>query len=655
MRKSDLNRVVFFSKDDMAVYYNLSKGEHVLNSEIKDYNDVNDILELHNIKKHIDNKIFLKGWTEQLIETYKIRVIEFSEIVGKFMSNINDSNFNTLYKEVIRSYIGTFWELFSNQKIYRNVSNQCIEKVLSDEPYQIRTILTNKALVDHYSSTLRTFLLSYAESAEIILSVYEVKRESNYKEVYLPKNLTIEDKENIITSYLNSSVANLNYVQLIINARNKKDFKVSDKTRLKAKRRYREEHDKIFKHRSPTSAIKYGVGIGFKKTVDEILDVRVEDNTTHYTYSYDFIEENSDPYSLFQNFRILFDYIDEFSRVNLVNKKNQMGVMERLMGITSESEYVRGIGFNFAEMTSHAQIISYSQVLTELDKPLEEVLKEVLCAILAEKYNFAKNVRFKLPSTDSSYIEKVRILAPEFESLLKQYKLFVEDGEIDFELLQISSTPSSIKDIPSLVKNKYLYFNSNHAEASGCQNLFFSDQTLLAYVDPFKDKNYTNFFEVLSKEDVVFDNYEEHQKPALNYLIERQYIRVDNKNLIQFIKFEEILILKDLYENEVASFHHYPKNFQAVAQEMIDQNILYWGDSLLSVPEQNYFNFFLNKSEYTNGLDLRNSYLHGTQGDPDDEERHRYSYFTYLKLLVLALLKIEDDLELNLKLNKPDL
>jgi hypothetical protein len=65
---------------------------------------------------------------------------------------------------------------------------------------------------------------------------------------------------------------------------------------------------------------------------------------------------------------------------------------------------------------------------------------------------------------------------------------------------------------------------------------------------------------------------------------------------------------------------------------------------LFSKPERDYFNYFLNKSEFTNGLDLRNSYLHGTQAKPDEIQKHEYAYFTYLKLLILTFLKIEDDL-----------
>ena len=77
---------------------------------------------------------------------------------------------------------------------------------------------------------------------------------------------------------------------------------------------------------------------------------------------------------------------------------------------------------------------------------------------------------------------------------------------------------------------------------------------------------------------------------------------------------------------------------------MEKEGLLYFESSLFSKPEQNFFNYYLNKSEFTNSLDLRNKYVHGTQANPEDEGSHKDAYYTYLKLIVLALLKIEDDL-----------
>jgi len=80
---------------------------------------------------------------------------------------------------------------------------------------------------------------------------------------------------------------------------------------------------------------------------------------------------------------------------------------------------------------------------------------------------------------------------------------------------------------------------------------------------------------------------------------------------------------------------------------METENIVFFESSLFSKPEQAYYNYFLNKSEFSNGLDLRNSCLHSTQASQDEIQKHENAYFTYLKLLFLALLKIQDDLEIS--------
>ncbi len=646
MHEHDLNRVVFFSKEDMAGGYHLSKSEHILRNETKSvYEDINDVLEMYNIKKYIDNELYLKNWTQKDIADFKEKVTKYGRIAGKFMSKINDSNVISYYEQVLHGYINSFWELVNNQKIYKQISVEIFSTILTNNPYEIRSILTHRNLVIHYKTVLRDFLLTYSQSAEILLSIYEEKDVFNNKEkMYLPQNLTIKDKENIISHYIDSENSNLNYLRLILNVRNKSDFKISDKTRLKAKRKEKIETDKIFQEKGNASFQKHGVSIRFPENPNKIKDGYIEGLVTNYSYSLNYIKQNNDSHSLFLNFKILFEYLDTQNRINLVSKKNEMEVFERVIGIHSENEYRYGIAFNLSEMTSYVQIVAYSKIINGLGNSLENIFQSVFSSMLQEKYNFANNARLSMPTPTFSYFEKVRLLAPEFESILKQYKLFVENGSIDFELLQISSSPSTIIDIPSLVKNKYIYLNEGNKEIVGCANLFFSDQTLLAYVTPYKEKHYHNFFELLANEDVNFNNYEEHQKPEINHLIDKGLIYIDENNLIQITNIKRVLILKDLYDNEVASFYYYPTGFQEEAKQMATQNIIYFESSLFTKPEQSYFNYFLNKREFTNGLDLRNSYLHGTQANPEELQKHEYAYFTYLKLLVLVLLKVEDDL-----------
>ncbi|WP_372644889.1 hypothetical protein [Ancylomarina sp.] len=642
MHETDLNRVIFHSKEDMARGHQLSKGEHILRNEtLTSYSDINDVLELYNIKKFIDNKVYLRDWMQEDVAEFKQKATEYGKVIGQFMSNVNDTNVVGFYEKTLRGYVSSFWELVSNQSVFKRMSRSIFSSIVSNEPHLIHEILFHKALVNYYNIEIKNFLLTYSQSAEILLSIYEIQDDLPKSQKFIPKSLSIENKENIISSYLDSNDANLNYIGIIQNVRNRKDFKISDEIRLKAKRLHKSETEKFF---SENAGMKYGVSISFPKNISKIKDGFTDDNfITHYSYSLDFIMQNNNPYLLFQNFKHLFEYLDMQNRINLVSKKSQIGVFESVMGVHSQNEYRRGTTFSLLEMTSNGQIFGYDTIIADLNRSLEEILQFVFTIAFQEKYVFADNARFSVP-TATTYFEKVRFLAPEFESILKQFKLFVKNGDIDFELLQISSTPSAIKDIPSLNPKKYIYFNEGNKEIVGCSNLFFSDQALLAYVEPFKGNKHHTFFDLLVNEQVKFSNYEDHQKPQLTYLIDKGFILVDSNDFIQITNLERVLILKDLYENEVGSYYHYPIDIQQEVQQMEVEKIIYFESTLFSKPEQAYFNYFLNKSEFTNGLDLRNSYLHGTQANPEEVQRHEYAYFTYLKLLVLGMLKIDDDL-----------
>lgn len=650
MQKSDRDRIKFYSVHDMSCSYNAKKSEAILRVDVANFDgDSNDILEFYNIKKIIDHEFFLTEWSEDEVLFFRSQVEKYGNIIGKFISNLNNSNIINIHSEVFWEYKSDFWELINNQSAYKRISTNTLQALLKIEPHLIYTLLHHKKIVGHYDSELQSYILTYPKSAEIILSNHQAIDSFNNKKYFLPASLTNEDKEAVLLKYLESDKVNYNYLSLIQNVRNQKSLRISDSTRLKAKRL---QEQKIEHYFSNNQGIYCSVGVRFLEQAKEIKDVSQEtDDTTIFSYSTDYIKKNSAPYSLLHHFKYLFEYVDDQNRVNLVSKRNQMGVLEFMVGAHAESEYRTGIIFSVLQMTSHSQIAGYSKILSQLDISLEKLFATIFTHVFQEFYEFADNADFSY-STAETYFEKVRFLAPEFESILKQFKLFVEKNEIDFELLQISSAPVAIKDIPSLNERKYIYFNHDNNDATIISRLLFSDQTLLAYVEPFKEKNYRSFFELLkSEEKILFNNYEEHQKIKINYLIEHDFISVSKDGFIDVKNPVRVLILNDLYENEVVSFYHYKIEFQEEVIQMESQEIVYFEGSLFSKPEQAYFNYHLNKSEFTNGHDLRNSYLHGTQGRAHEVEKHEFAYFTYLKLLALVLLKIDDDLFINKTIN----
>lgn len=636
------NRVVFYSKRDLANGYELQKGEPILRAETKRvYTDINDVLELYNLKKFIDNKIYLRTWTQDDIANFEQKVKSYSQIITRFMVDALKNDFKTIYRTVSDCYESSFWEIINNYDFLKNISHDDFRDILNEESYLVKEFLQYEKLVKRYSDVIKDFFLSHPESAELLLSIYEIEEDNPEEKSFLPKCLTIEDKETIINNYLDSSKVNPNYLSIIQHSKKQNDFVLSDKTRLKASRLYQAENEKFF---NKTNGLHFGVSVSFPENAQKIKDGRIKDGfIAEYSYSLDFIKANNNPHALFENFFSLFEYLDNHRRIRLVSKKSSLETIERFIGIHSKSEYIQGISFRLSEMTSQLQIDAYIQVLENMGISLESVLQNVYSVVFHEKYGYDENVYLNMPIS-TSFFEKVRALVPEFEFILKQYKLFVEDGSIDFELLKMSSSPTSVKDIPSLNQDKYIYLNYKDSELENIMNLFFSDQTLLGYVEPYKEKHYHTFFDVLSNEEVAFDKYKEHQKPKLEYLIDKNYIFVDVNGNIQFFNPIRVNILYDLYQNEVGAFYWYDKPFQEEAKIMQSENLVYFESTLFSKPEQDYFNFYLNKSEFTNGHDLRNKYVHGTQKKPEEIDAHKDAYHTILKLIVLALLKMEDDL-----------
>lgn len=646
--KQDIDRIVFHSVGDMSSGYYLPKSENILKNQIDNIQDINNALELYNIKLYFDNGVYLKKWSEQEFESFQESVKKFSKILGEYISKINNDNFQEHYNKLATCYVDSFWEVINNFKVFRAISGDRIKESLKQNPHDIRIILKHELLVKKYNTVLCEFLKEYEDSAEIILTIYEIKDDFNTK-LYLPSSLSVKDKETIISTYINSDHCNYNYLPIIQNTRkHNNDFYISDPVKLAAKRKYQSETQKLFN--SSSNHLSFGVAISFPRNKLENVTVKLEDRTIHYEYSIDFIKSNSSPYALYSNFRNLFEYLDIQHRINLISKESQLGIFERYMGVRSKNEYITGTSFTQSEMTSNIQIYSYSRVLNDLGYSIENIIKIVFSKIFPERYGLSSNVHFEIPTKASSALEKIRVIAPEFESILKQYKLFVENGEVDYELLRISSAPTPIKNIPSLNANKYIYANRNNPEVNKLMHLLCSDQTLLTYVEPFKDKKYKNFVELLANEsEILFSNYEEHDLSSLNYLISNECIFIDENNYIKIKNLGRIFIMKDLFHNYTASFYRYTPELQAEAQKMHEESLLYFGSTLFSEPEQNYLNYYLNKSDFTNGLDIRNSYLHGTQANHSEVDTHENLYLIYLKLIVLVTMKIEDDLFLSEK------
>ena len=245
-------------------------------------------------------------------------------------------------------------------------------------------------------------------------------------------------------------------------------------------------------------------------------------------------------------------------------------------------------------------------------------------------------------TADISYVEKIRNLAPEYDFLLKQYQTYVEEREIDMELIQINSTTIRYSEIYSLCNKKYIYIEDNLVLR--LKYLFYSDQSHLFYVEPYKNK-YNSLYDLLMNENLKIDAFQNYQQDEINKLINEGYLKIDAQEYVKINTEILIYIIGELHRNEVLSYWNYNKIIRDEIDKMIESKLVKVENTLLTIQEKNYFNYFLNKKEFTNGLDLRNKYLHGTNSFSEIE--HKSDYYTLLKIIILTLLKIEDDVLIN--------
>ena len=636
-----MERVKFYSTSDWSCGYNLEKLYEVLNNydDKKEDYDINEIIEFYNMAKFIENECFLVKWSEKEKKQIQDKLPQLKATIGKFCANINNTNFIDLFNNIDKEnfYQEDFFKLIEKYNVFVRIEDEQIEELLENN-FLLNIILKNKKIVNKYGETIKKKFLENPENATILLDKYEI--DEREREIYLPKELSKEDEEDLIVKYINSENANLNYLRVIENIQSSKDgLIISDKTRLLTKRTIKKQTDEFFKD---NQGMKTETLVQFcHKKQEDVVKFECDGKDIKCSYDLNWIKENTDYPTLLNNFIYLFFYTDMQMRISLTSKKRDLGIFERHIFINSKKAYKKGVAFDRMAVLSDLQMMGYYERLKEIDIRLEEIIEWFFKEYLKDEFNI-KDFRISMPSKESTTLEKCRTVLSEMDHILKEYQLIVEDGKIDHELIEISSNPIPFMDIKSLVNHKYIYENSD--EFKRVEHCFFSDQCMLHYIKRI-NKTYKSFYDLINNEKIKREDYKNYAEREIEFLLNGKYIKEDEQGYLIINKAETIKIFKDLHDNEVINYWKYSDVMRKEIDKLIANEILICLDSLLSKPEIDYYNYYLNKSEFNNGMDLRNKYIHGTQSSSDDAEKeHKYNYMIFLKLFILLIIKINDEL-----------
>ena len=267
---------------------------------------------------------------------------------------------------------------------------------------------------------------------------------------------------------------------------------------------------------------------------------------------------------------------------------------------------------------------------------LEDVLQWFFEEYLPKEFD-ANGFRFNPPSEGTTQVEKCRTIASEMDGVLKQFRMYVQDGAIDRELFEMSSEHVIFSKLSGFIKEKYAYENSDDIQRT--QFLLFSDQSRLGCIGKMRDK-YSRFVELIIHENVRLLDFWEYQQTDIHWLIEKGIVEENADGYLK-LNIAKAFILKDLYEHDVICISYYDSELKKIIDEWYKNGDLRLSDSLFSEPEQNYLNYELNKSAYSNGLDLRNKYAHSTY--PTNEKIQDMDYMVLLKIMILVVTKINEE------------
>jgi hypothetical protein len=636
-----LRRVRFFSPEDM------SAGRFVWRVvELVDQFDegqvpvsLAEVIELHNVLQFLVHDMFPNEYTVEQRERATARIPKIRGAVARYFSEVDESNFASRIAGVELDGREDLLELLSQAKVFERCSAAVVLPALTAAGFHLLQLLGCKKLVMTYDAEVRDLLLESPRGAEFVVQKHLLTQGS--AAVHLPQSLTKADSRELLERYIDSEDANPNYVGLIATAKDNSKVGVDAKLKLRAKRRSDAMTADFFEQ---NTGFKTGYEIGLSGSQVEPVVFEMDDSddaarlVSRYTYSSTWLEETSDFPSVLNNFQHLFEFVDDEGLLAFPSYPAYHGLVDRVFKTHGKDDYVVGAAFNAIDTSSLLQTRLYLYFLGSKGIALEAVISWFFETYLVEEF-VVTNFSFRPSGDGTTYLQKVRHVFAEMESVVKQFTLFVENGELDRDLLPFSSELVRYKTVPSLLEGKYVYPVAG-SELEGVLFALFSDQSGLTYIREGLQGH--NAARLLLENEVAYADFADYQKRSVDRLIELGILE-DTGGRLRICGAIQFRVLHALFSTQAAAYFHLPLKGRVLVDEWVEKGWVTRSGSLLSEAEGKYFNYFLNNAEFSNEPALRNKYVHGSQRNDAGDDTHFHAYVTALRMVIALVLKMNDE------------
>lgn len=635
--------VKHYPVNDFAYSVMLQESMNVLASNVLNFDNPNvfEIIQIFNISLFFKDEQYLNEHGKNMLNTNK----KYNPILMKtqslYFKNINsrkiESDFvflkNNLSTESPYTPSDYFETLSSNidfSKCQREIGEICLKYV------PLSFLLENKYFVNAFSSLIKSEMLNNPQCFSLLIHQYDDASFSN--NYYFPR--FSDDEINIlIEGYLKSKKCDLKALELAaLHKDSSETYRIKRKTRLMISQKLKEEQKRFLSDENVIS-MPIHHDYGFIVSIDQkdLFSVKMENNQTIISFSKAFFNDADSWEKVLDRLLDSGVLINQFDSVsNLYNpyKENTISKLFEAIHVTQYGsqiyQFQNGLNqtlfaflySNFAHIGRNFENLAV-WIITDKINPLLDGSKINL--------TFAKEDNFQI---------KCEHLFNQIASLLLQYRIFVEEGEITPALIEETKDSLQLSALPSLVKDKYYDINPNSNVATNVMFLLFSDQSGISYIS--KELNADNFFNLITKKKVYYDVYKGSAKEQIDYLIKQSILRND-AGILSFHDFETSFIWKFMHDNLFIPSYLVDDSVIGKLEDYINKKVLRKYSKLFSNAEADYLDYILNNSKFSNALALRNHYEHGQSGYYSNQQ-HQDNYLIGLRTLFIILVKIYKDL-----------
>ena len=345
--------VKYYNKYDLSIGMNLKSAENIITTFNSDeiVSDINRALELYNTYVLLNCGVPLSEWSEEEYSDYKDKSSVIIRVVSIFFTRIDDENFLLHCDNLSRLYLADFWLLFNKYKVYKSVSKQTMLEYLKNNDNDLLEPLKYEKIVNYYDEQFASVLRQSDQTAVILSKKFLEERAA---QLYLPTSFVKEEYEDVLQRYIDSGKASTTILQLISVAPKNKDFPITDKLKLNAKR----EYNRLWDNKTNKNLLNVNFEVSIVEQENE-YEIDYSDFCYRMSYSRKWLEDTLDYPSLLNNFIYIFGFVDECLRCAFVSTKSRISALEDLMILKGRKTYLTGCQFHANENMTLLQMNLY--------------------------------------------------------------------------------------------------------------------------------------------------------------------------------------------------------------------------------------------------------------------------------------------------------